>query len=211
MVGLAAALAVAALARSLPPAPGRPAGSLVTHDVPDRGGFGSAFWRWCAVLVCGVAVEFCISFWAADFMESAVGMSAGLASGLVGVFVGGIAAGRFAGARLVARRSPARLVAAAFAVLLAGSLVFWAAREPVVSVVGLALVGLGVSVVFPLTLSLAIGAAPPGRAEGASTRVSLGASTAISTAPFALGALGDAVGPRRASCWCPPWSWRRWP
>ena len=111
--------------------------------------------------------------------------------------MGGLAAGRFAGARLVGRRPPDRLVAAAYGLLLAGGAVFWAAREPVVSVAGLALLGLGVSVVFPLSMALAIGAAPPGAAEGASTRISLGASMAILAAPFALGALGDAVGPRR--------------
>ncbi|MCB0882928.1 MAG: MFS transporter [Thermoleophilia bacterium] len=194
--GAVAGLAVAWLARGLPPA-APPPGARVTGDVPDARGFGGSFWRWWAVLVCGVAVEFCITFWAADFMQTAVGMSPGLASGLMGVFVGGLAAGRFAGARLVGRRPPDRLVAAAYGLLLAGGAVFWAAREPVVSVAGLALLGLGVSVVFPLSMALAIGAAPPGAAEGASTRISLGASMAILAAPFALGALGDAVGPRR--------------
>jgi len=90
----------------------------------------------------------------------------------------------------------ALLVGGACAV--AGALVFWAWATPAGSVAGLALLGLGVSVVYPMCLSLAIGAAPPNLAAPATTRAAVGASLAILAAPFVLGALADAVGPRRA-------------
>ena len=55
------------------------------------------------------------------------------------------------------------------------------------------MIGLGVSLLYPLSLGLALGAA--GRnAEAGGARTSLAAGLAILLAPLALGGLADAVG-----------------
>lgn len=197
LVGAVAAAGVVALGRTLPPAPHVTA-VAEAHDAPDGSRLGGPYWRWFGALVCGVAAEFCVSFWAVDYLSSEVRLSDASASGLLTVFVAGIGVGRLVGGRLAVTRAPSALVGASFAMLLAGALVFWAWATPAGSVAGLALLGLGVSVVYPMCLSLAIGAAPPNLAAPATTRAAVGASLAILAAPFVLGALADAVGPRRA-------------
>lgn len=197
LVGAVAAAGVVALARTLPPAP-RVAGAAAAHDTPDGTRLGRLYWWWFGALVCGVSAEFCVSFWAVDYLSSEVRLADATAAGLLTVFVGGIGVGRLVGGRLAARRAPAALVSASFVLLLAGALVFWASATSAGAVVGLALLGLGVSVVYPMCLSLAIGAAPRNLAAPATTRAAVGASLAILSAPFVLGALADAAGPRRA-------------
>ena len=62
---------------------------------------------------------------------------------------------------------------------------------------GLFLVGLAVALLYPLSLSFAVGAAGAAGAA-ASARSGLAAGAAVLTAPFALGAMADHVGLSRA-------------
>ena len=62
---------------------------------------------------------------------------------------------------------------------------------------GLFLAGLGVSLLYPLTLTLGI-AASGGRTDAASARAAFGAGIAIALAPFVLGALADQTSLARA-------------
>jgi fucose permease len=75
--------------------------------------------------------------------------------------------------------------------------VFWLASSAAASVVALFVTGLGVALLYPLTLALAIAAAG-GRTDAASVRAGFAAGIAIAVAPFALGALADAAGLRAA-------------
>jgi MFS family permease len=69
-------------------------------------------------------------------------------------------AGRIAG-RLVAQRMPAeRLLLLALVVAAAGFFVSWLAPVALVAVLDLFLAGIGVANLYPLTVALAIGAAP---------------------------------------------------
>jgi hypothetical protein len=75
----------------------------------------------------------------------------------------------------------------------AGFLLYWLAPVAALAVAGLFVAGFGVANLFPLTVALAIGAAP-GLSNQAGARLSLASGVAILGAPLLLGALADAVG-----------------
>lgn len=184
-----AALAVAARTVAVPPPP-RPAGPLpATTRLPRP------FWRWWMVIVLVVGVEFSIVFWSTDLLQERTGMGQGAASAALGLFVGGITIGRFAGGRLAIDREPRGLIAVSLAVAAAGFVLLWGTTSPAVSMAGLFVSGLGVALLFPMTLALAMAAAPHAAAL-ASARASLAGALAILIAPYALATVADAVGVR---------------
>ena len=180
--------------RRLPqePALGRPA---PPHPGPRRP-LGRRFWLLWGVIVCGVAAEYATTFWAGDLLGSRLGVSAGAATAAVGAFVLGMTVGRAFAARLALVLPGGALLAGALAVAALGWAVLWTASAPPVFVAGLAVCGLGVSLLFPLTLAMLMDASG-GRADSAAALGSVGSSVASGVAPFALGALGDLVGPHR--------------
>jgi MFS family permease len=195
-VGAAAALlTVTAVVR----AGGSPAWSTrpVTRAA-GRAPFGQSFWAtWTAVVAC-MGVEFASTFWAADLLMTDQGMPPGRAAAAVSALVGGMAAGRWAAALLARRWSAARMLTVALVVACAGWLVMWMAPGPGTAVVGLALLGLGMAWHFPMSISLLMDAAGPGRTDAAAGLASVGAGIASGGAPFLLGALADQVGPHTA-------------
>jgi fucose permease len=69
-------------------------------------------------------------------------------------------------------------------------MIYWLVPSSAGAVFGLAVTGAGVSLLYPLTLALGIGAAG-GRTDAASARAAFAAGIAIALAPFALGGLAD--------------------
>ena len=153
------------------------------------------FWRWWSLIVLVVGVEFCMAFWATDFLREEAGVGRGPASAALGLFVGGMAAGRLVGGRLAVARDPRRLLLGALALTGTGFALFWSAAAPVASMAGLVVTGLGVAMLYPLALSLAMASAP-GASHRASARASLAGGVAVLLAPYALATLADAVGVR---------------
>ena len=78
-----------------------------------------------------------------------------------------------------------------------GFLIFWRTESVLAGLIGLFLTGLGVANLYPLILSLTIGAAN-GNTVQASARTTLASGTAILALPLILGRLADAVGIRSA-------------
>ena len=169
-------------------APAAPAGR--------RPPLGRRFWAVWGVLVCGVAVEFATIFWAGDLLTTRLGVSVSAGAASVGAFVLGMTLGRLVGGRLALVLPLPRLLAGSLLVAAAGWALLWTATHPVVAVLGLAACGLGVALLFPLTLALLIDSSS-GRPDTATAVGSVGASAASGVAPFALGALGDWVGPHQ--------------
>ena len=101
--------------------------------------------------------------------------------------------GRTAGSRLLRHARPQHLFSLALLVAALGFLLYWWALQPVLATVGLFVLGLGVALLYPLTLGFAIGAAGD-RADAASARFMLAAGLAIASMPALLGALADEVG-----------------
>ncbi|MEV0154942.1 MFS transporter [Micromonospora sp. NPDC050686] len=207
-----AALLIAAAPRQRHPAPpGRPWGSTrerlagphhpATPEVPppaDPAGPhppaagavrpGDVARRWGQV-VLAVSVEFCFSVWAVARLQQ-TGLAVAAAVALATSFPAGMALGRLAASR-GARSGP--LIAAGAAVTALGAVTVAAAPRPGWAVLGLVLAGLGVAVLYPLTLAglmSAPGMSPP----VAASLGALASGTAILVAPAALAALGRSVG-----------------
>jgi MFS family permease len=155
-----------------------------------------AYWAfWCAVVLT-VGIEFSLIFWGAEFLVVA-GLSTSAAATTVSLFLWGMVAGRIAG-RQIARRMPTeRLLLLALGVSTAGFFLYWLAPVALMAVLGLFVAGIGVANLFPLTVALALGAAP-GQSNEASARLTFASGTAILVAPLLLGALADAAGIRLA-------------
>jgi fucose permease len=102
-------------------------------------------------------------------------------------------AGRFGGRRLMEEIRPQILLVLSVLIAAAGFLLFWLGNSLFVSVLGLAILGLGQSNIYPLALSEAIRAAGDQGAK-ATSRMSLGTGSAILLAPLILGTLADRYG-----------------
>ena len=164
------------------------------RDVTTR--LPPAYWAFWFTVVLAVGIEFSLIFWGADFLVAA-GLSTSAAATTVSLFLWGMVAGRIAG-RQVAQLMPTdQLLLLALGVSGAGFFVYWLAPVALLAVLGLFVAGIGVANLFPLTVALALGAAP-GQSNEAGARLTFASGTAILVAPLLLGALADAVGIRLA-------------
>ena len=136
-------------------------------------------------------------FWSADYLEHALGMVKANAAQAVSLFLAAMILGRITGSRLVQRFSTRTVVTISILIASIGFLVFWKTESVLAGLGGLFITGLGVANLYPLILSLTIGAAD-GNTVQASARATLASGTAILTLPLALGSLADAVGIRSA-------------
>jgi fucose permease len=110
--------------------------------------------------------------------------------------------GRTAGSGLVRHVAPQRLLPIALAVTILGFLLYWSTSQAPLAIVGLFVLGLGVALLYPLTLGFAIDAAGE-RGDTASARFMLAVGIAIVSTPVLLGALADEVGLRLAHLMAP--------
>jgi fucose permease len=170
-----------------------PDGAPAAAKAGGAKGLPPAYWAYWAMLGFGVGLEFSALLWAPSYLERVVGLPASTAALGAGAFFVAMLLGRTIGIRLV-RVYPARsiffaIAAAAFV----GFLAYWLAPRPEVAVAGLFLIGLGVSLLFPITISFAMGAA--GAASNrASTRAMLAPGLAILLNPPLLGSIADSAG-----------------
>lgn len=185
------ALVAIALVRRAPAAPALVGNPPRASDTPAP--LPLRFWVALGVVTCTVAVEFCLTYWAGDLLQQRTGSSPGTAAALISVIIGGMAVGRFASPRLTERYGVEPLLLGAIALSSLGWLLVWLATAVPMAVVGLLVVGLGVSVQFPLALARLLRASG-GRTDAASSWATLGAGVASGSAPFALGAVSDQVG-----------------
>ena len=155
------------------------------------------FWIYWVAIVLGVSVEFCMIFWSADYLENVLGMLKANAAQAVSLFLAAMIIGRITGRRLVQRFSTRSVVTISILLASLGFLIFWRTENVFIGLSGLFLTGLGVANLYPMLLSLTIGAAN-GKTVQASARATLASGTAILTLPLILGRLADAVGIRSA-------------
>ncbi len=176
--------------------------SPASTSTPEEG-IGSSqplpllFWIYWVAIVLAVSVEFCMIFWSADYLENVLGMVKANAAQAVSLFLIAMILGRLAGSWLVQRFSTRLMVTVSILIAGIGFLLFWRAENVFLGLSGLFLTGLGVASLYPLTLSLTIGAAD-GNTVQASSRATLASGTAILALPLALGRLADAAGIRLA-------------
>jgi fucose permease len=144
------------------------------------------------MLFFATAAEWCVTAWGASFVEDAADVSVDTAVALMIGYFGGVVAGRTLGSALARRHSPHRLLAIALVVTAAGFAILWPAGSPLQSLLGLALLGVGIGNLFPLGLTVTVSLAPD-RALLASGRAVFMTSFAVLLAPLTVGALADAT------------------
>jgi len=151
------------------------------------------FWVYWLTLVLAVSVEFCMVFWSADYMEGELGMQKASAAQTVSLFLAGMIAGRLASSRLLRHLEAGWVVLGSILLGLFGFVLFWTATNPLVGMIGMAVTGFGVASLYPLILSLAIGASQ-GDESQAGARATLASGVAILLLPLTLGWLADIAG-----------------
>jgi fucose permease len=151
------------------------------------------FWAYWAALTLGVAVEFCMISWSADYLEKILGMPKADAAQSVSLFLAAMIIGRLAISRLLRRFSAAVLVSFSILVAGAGFLLYWLSGNAPFGLAGLFLTGLGVAGLYPLILSLAIGAAGSQTVQ-AGARATLASGMGVLILPLVLGRLADTLG-----------------
>jgi fucose permease len=178
--------------------PKKPAAtSNLEESSPAGAALPLLFWVYWATLFLGVAVEFCMIFWSADYLEQVLGMLKANAAQAVSLFLAAMIVGRVLGSRLVQQFSTRGVVMVSIVVASLGFLLFWGTSDILPGLIGLFLTGLGIANLYPLLLSLAISAAN-GDSVRAGARITLASGTAILALPLALGRLADATGIRPA-------------
>jgi MFS transporter, DHA1 family, inner membrane transport protein len=152
-----------------------------------------AFWAYWAMLGFAVALEFSVLLWAPAYLQQVIGLSASAAAVGATAFFAGMLIGRTIGVGLV-RYYPARnLFFGAAATTLVGFAAWWGSGVALVAIAGLFGIGLGISLLFPLTLTFAMGAAGAA-ADRASARIMLAPGLAVLVTPPFLGAIADGAG-----------------
>ena len=154
-------------------------------------------WCFLATMVAAIAMEFATTYWATGLVLERTGAGPGIAAATTAGLVAGMSVIRFVVGPLSLRVAPVMLLAVAFVVAIGGWAILWTATTPPVAIAGLFVAGLGYGAQYPLSVALLLATAP-GRADATQARATLAGGLAIGVAPFALGALSDAVGTHRA-------------
>ncbi|GGM32298.1 sugar MFS transporter [Dactylosporangium sucinum] len=163
---------------------------------PDRP-LPRTYWLAFASLFATGSIEVCLTLWGSDVLRDHANVSPGVATAAVSTLIAGMVAGRLIGGRLLLVFRPTRMLLVALGVSLAGFAIFWSATVPWLAMGGLFACGLGVGLHYPLGIGLAL-AHSDGQPDLAAARASFAVGISFAVAPFALGALADAVGPHSA-------------
>jgi MFS family permease len=139
-----------------------------------------------------VALEFSLSFWLASYLNDDVGLTRGAAATAVsGLYLANLA-GRLVASRLTRRAGAERILAAALAVALLGLPVLLTATGPGAATAGIAITGIGIGALFPLTSALYVKASPRS-ADRALGQVLAIASVGQLAGPLTAGAIAQAA------------------
>ena len=186
-------LLIALRRRILPDARPKPVRARpIARPSPSAGGLPDA--RLWVSLLLSVSVEFCMVFWAASYLHESLRVRSAGATALAGAFLAGMALGRAAVAAIARRtKTIEATIQLAVVVALSGFLLFWVSRSPWLAAVGLAGTGLGIALLYPITVARYVGAAGGGSTH-ASARAALASGCAIGIAPFLLALISSAVG-----------------
>jgi fucose permease len=156
-----------------------------------------AYWLLAGLVAAGIAIEFCVIYFGTELL-TLDGLRTGPAATAMSVFYLGILAGRMGAVwltRRVGRGVP--LLWASLVVTATGFLPFWLGGAPVLGIAGLFVCGCGVASLYPLSLALALAAAP-GNGDAAQAAVQLLGGICVIAGPYLLGSLADALGLRAA-------------
>jgi len=156
-------------------------------------GMPPSFWWSCLMVGCLSAVEVGTFTWTADLLREQAGLAPAAAAAGLGAVSAGMVLGRFIGGRLAQTYSVDGLLRLAIIISGVALLLAWLARTPALLLGCLFLVGLGISVNWPLGVARVV-AASGGQANRGASLASVAGGIAGGTFPFLVGALADRVG-----------------
>ena len=142
-----------------------------------------------------VALEFSLSFWLASYLNTSVGIDRAAAVLMVSGLYAANLTGRLLASRLARRATSERLLGASLILALVGLPILLTARGAAVAAVGIALTGIAIGAMFPLTSSIHVGVSSR-NADGAIGQVQGIASLGQILGPFAVAAIAQAAGLR---------------
>lgn len=185
-----AALATARMRRSLDQRP-------AVTPTSTQGRLPGRYWlAWACIIAVG-SVEMCLTLWVPDQLRERTGLAPGPAAAGVSAILAGMVIGRIAGGRIAARLRTEPLLCAALAFAAGGFTVFWLATTPELAMTGLFCCGLGMSLHFPLSVTLSTKYSA-GQPDLAMSRNAYATALGLGAMPFLVGALADLVGMRAA-------------
>jgi fucose permease len=147
------------------------------------------------IVVAIVALEFSLSFWLASYLNSSVGIGREEAVLMVSGLYGANLTGRLLASRLARRATTERLLGSSLILALVGLPILLAAHGAAVAAVGIALTGIAIGAMFPLTSSMHVGVNSR-NADGAIGQVQGIESIGQILGPFAVAAIAQAAGLR---------------
>jgi fucose permease len=142
-----------------------------------------------------VALEFALSFWLASYLNDDIGLARGAAVAAVSGLYAAALVGRVLVSRLARRAGAERLLAAALSIALLGMPALLLATDALVAAVGIAVTGIGIGMMFPLTSALHVKASPLS-ADSAVGQVLAVAAPGQLVGPLVVGAIAQAAGLR---------------
>jgi len=151
------------------------------------------FWWSLTVVALLLATEFTLTLWSADLLRERAGLGPAAAAASLAAVTGGMFLGRLYGSRLAQTWSVDRLLTSSILLALVAFAVAWVSTNPWPILASLFVVGLGISVHWPIGVSRAV-ASSGGLIDRASGLSSVAAGAAGGIAPFILGALSDSIG-----------------
>lgn len=157
----------------------------------------TAFWLYWMALIMGVAAEWSVSFWGADYLNRVVGIARTPASTLMSLFFLAAVIGRFIMSRLTRSLTAERLLLPVLGVAMSGFLLFWLGTAAWINIAGLFIAGLGIANMFPLTVTATTNRIPR-HSDLASARATFGGGLAVFFSPLILGRIADLVDLRHA-------------
>jgi fucose permease len=162
--------------------------SSADHDQP--GPLPKLYWAAWLAISCTTAIEASTLTWASELLRVQSGLSIAFATGAVGTVVLGMAIGRFLGSRLVETHDVEKLYRLSLLLTLLSFIVFWQGQNQYVQLPALGLMGLFMSVHFPLGITRMMRASQ-GRTDRAAAMFSVGSGSAAGFIPFLVGATAD--------------------
>ena len=163
----------------------------------QRGKLSRGYWlSWFGFLI-SVSAEFATSFWSASLISVRTEASAAVSTLAVIAFGTGVGTGRWYAGRILKRFHADDQLKFALILQFVAFALFWSSNILILCLITLFLVGLGLSVQFPL-FTLRMVAFSEGRPDLAIGKSSIAAGIAIALSPLILGILGDQFGISRA-------------
>jgi fucose permease len=151
------------------------------------------FWGYWVAQILGVSIEFCTIYWSAEYLGKVFALDQALAAQFVSLFLGGMVVGRFTGGNLIRRFRPQKVLIGTILVGMFGYSLYWLQGNTAIALIGLFILGLGVSMLYPSILSLELEVAGDEK-KLAGSRATLASGLAILLLPFALASLADRIG-----------------